>query len=226
MSSDADNARFAPAVMPERRPGKAGSTRANNRAERTQALCTAGLQVFLERGLAASTVDEITRAAGVSKGSFYRYFSNKGDLVAAIFAPLEALFNDAMARCERALEQARTPQQLHGAYTQLATELATQLLQTPDPVRLYLQECRGPREGPHAPIVGLANSITAAAIRITETACARQLLRPLPPEITALSVVGACERILMRYFDDSAPSLDPLLASSSLISLVVDGIRA
>ena len=165
--------------------------------------------MFLERGLAASTVDQITRAAGVAKGSFYRYFSNKSELVEAIFAPLETVFNGAMTRCEQALDQAQGADQLHQAYTTLAAELATQLLLTPDPVRLYLQECRGPVRDGRAPIKRLATSIDAAAIRITQTALARKLLRPLSPEITALSVVGAVENILVRYLDRDNADLDP-----------------
>lgn len=226
MSSDNAPPSFAPAVIPEHRPGKAGGVRAKNRAERTQALCNAGLRVFLERGLAATTVDEITRAAGVAKGSFYRYFSNKEQLVEAIFAPLAGNFEAAMARCEQALERAATPAELTAAYTAMATELAGQLMLTPDPVRLYLQECRGPAEGARRPIRRLSETITAAAVRITEVAHARKLLRPLPPEITALTVIGAVERILVRYLDRDAPGLEPLSATSALISLVVDGIRA
>src|ERR1043166_7714001 len=37
----------------------------------------AALEVFAERGLAASRLDDIARRAGVSKGTIYSYFPNK-----------------------------------------------------------------------------------------------------------------------------------------------------
>ncbi|MDN4501510.1 TetR/AcrR family transcriptional regulator [Alteromonadaceae bacterium BrNp21-10] len=39
------------------------------------------LQVFREKGHAATTVDEICNRAGVTKGSFFHHFKNKQDLV-------------------------------------------------------------------------------------------------------------------------------------------------
>jgi TetR/AcrR family transcriptional repressor of nem operon len=40
----------------------------------------AGLSLMLSKGYAATTVDEICEAAGVSKGSFYHFFSTKEEL--------------------------------------------------------------------------------------------------------------------------------------------------
>jgi len=67
-----------PAVRPElRQPGVA----LGPRAERTIAkILDATRQIFLARGYAGTTVDEITRVAGVSRGSFYTYFPSKRDV--------------------------------------------------------------------------------------------------------------------------------------------------
>jgi AcrR family transcriptional regulator len=47
-------------------------------------LLEAAESVFVERGIAAATIDEITARAGVAKGTFYLYFKSKDDLVAAL----------------------------------------------------------------------------------------------------------------------------------------------
>ncbi|HYG59176.1 MAG TPA: TetR/AcrR family transcriptional regulator [Symbiobacteriaceae bacterium] len=47
------------------------------------ALIQTGLRLFAEKGFAATTVDEITTAAGVAKGTFYNYFKTKEDLALA-----------------------------------------------------------------------------------------------------------------------------------------------
>ena len=49
---------------------------------REKILATA-LQLYMERGYHAVTVDEIAKTAGLSTGIAYRYFKNKKDLLLA-----------------------------------------------------------------------------------------------------------------------------------------------
>jgi AcrR family transcriptional regulator len=51
---------------------------------RRQELVDATLAVFAGRGVAATSVDDIVKAAGVAKGTFYLYFSTKDDVVTAV----------------------------------------------------------------------------------------------------------------------------------------------
>jgi AcrR family transcriptional regulator len=51
---------------------------------RRSELVDAALSAFTARGLAATAVDDIVRAAGVAKGTFYLYFSSKDDVVNAV----------------------------------------------------------------------------------------------------------------------------------------------
>jgi AcrR family transcriptional regulator len=44
----------------------------------------AGERAFLENGFAPTTIDDITQAAGVAKGTFYLYFASKEDLLTAL----------------------------------------------------------------------------------------------------------------------------------------------
>lgn len=48
------------------------------------ALVEAGRLIFEAKGFAATTVDEITAAVGVAKGTFYNYFPTKEDLAIAV----------------------------------------------------------------------------------------------------------------------------------------------
>jgi AcrR family transcriptional regulator len=52
--------------------------------ERRADLLEAGRELFLAKGVAATSLDDITRRAGVSKGLFYLYFRSKDDLMAAL----------------------------------------------------------------------------------------------------------------------------------------------
>lgn len=59
--------------------------RTKQEAERTrQAVLDAAIQVFLERGVARATLDEVALAAGVTRGAVYWHFRNKLDLFMAI----------------------------------------------------------------------------------------------------------------------------------------------
>ena len=47
-------------------------------------LLAAALDIFVERGFAATRLDEVARRAGVSKGTLYLYFENKEELFKAV----------------------------------------------------------------------------------------------------------------------------------------------
>jgi AcrR family transcriptional regulator len=49
-------------------------------ADRPREILDAALTVFVEKGFAATKLDDVAVAAGISKGSLYRYFDNKAEL--------------------------------------------------------------------------------------------------------------------------------------------------
>lgn len=51
---------------------------------RPQEIVDAALDMFVERGFAATRLDDVARQAGVSKGTVYRYFENKDALFIAV----------------------------------------------------------------------------------------------------------------------------------------------
>ena len=59
-------------------------TRTKPAEQRRADLLAAGRTLFLVKGIAATSLDDITRQAGVSKGLFYLYFASKEDLVLAL----------------------------------------------------------------------------------------------------------------------------------------------
>jgi AcrR family transcriptional regulator len=67
-----------PAVAPE-----AGPRWRRRKDERPQELIRAALELFGEKGFAHTTLRDVAKRAGVSKGTVYLYFKNKEDLVVA-----------------------------------------------------------------------------------------------------------------------------------------------
>jgi TetR/AcrR family transcriptional regulator, transcriptional repressor for nem operon len=73
--------------------------------QRRTDLLDAAQALVVEKGVAAVTLDDVTRRAGVAKGTFYLYFRSKDDLVTA----LQQRFSDRMAeRLEAAIGIADT----------------------------------------------------------------------------------------------------------------------
>ncbi|MBV5245021.1 TetR/AcrR family transcriptional regulator [Mycolicibacterium sp. PAM1] len=64
-------------------PGSSDALSAKGRQTR-DALAQAARKLFAERGFHGTTLSDITSAAGKSPAAFYRYFSDKEDLLAAL----------------------------------------------------------------------------------------------------------------------------------------------
>lgn len=75
--------RTASAAKTAARPSRR-SRHGDSREDREAAIVAAGLDLFLEKGFAATKVDEVARRAGVAKGTVYLYFPSKEDLFQAV----------------------------------------------------------------------------------------------------------------------------------------------
>ena len=81
-------ARYGEGVRNEPRPGR---PRASSRETLAEAAC----ELFLEQGYEATSVADITQRAGVSRSSFFNYFSSKSDV---LWSGLDARIDDALSR--------------------------------------------------------------------------------------------------------------------------------
>ena len=184
----------------------------------------AALTLFLERGLDGVTIDDITQAAGVAKGTFYRYFEDKAALVDALLEPVRRELLAGMETCGQALAEARDVEAMFDAYRAVAAVIVGALLQYPGVVRLYLQESRGPAVGARAQVVELSRLVSRHAVDITQKAHTHGLLRPIRPAVSGLAVVGAVERLLLALLSEEDLG-NPLDLPDALTTLVLDGLR-
>ncbi len=89
-------------------------------AARTQ-LLDAGVAVIRQRGLAATTVDDICRAAGVTKGAFFHHFESKDAYAVAVAEHWTATTSAMFAAAD--FHTAPSPRERVMAYLDLRDEL-------------------------------------------------------------------------------------------------------
>jgi AcrR family transcriptional regulator len=73
-------------------------TQVERSASTRQAIVAAATTVIAERGFANAGIDEIARAAGVSKGALYHHYPDKVDVLAAVYEDVEVRLADRIAR--------------------------------------------------------------------------------------------------------------------------------
>lgn len=84
-------------------------TRPDGRAEKKKAICEAAFGVFAQYGFRRTSMEDIARAAGMSRPALYQHFRNKEDLA----RHLVTLFYDRAARdVAAALAQAGPPEEV------------------------------------------------------------------------------------------------------------------
>ncbi len=215
-----------PPNVPSERPGPEGGKRDANRREKVRLLCDASLVLFCDGGVEAVTIDEVVAKANVSKGSFYRYFSDKEELLETIFAPLAEEMRSLSEATKDALRATKSSVELSQAYLDLAATVASLLASNLDILRLYLQENRGPAVGARRPIIRLAKEIDQIAFDLTDVARSQGLLRSdYDLKVGSLTSLGAAERLLFSYVrGDNLGS--PAMVSAELIQVILNGVRA
>src|SRR5512146_841820 len=90
------------------------------RDKRRQSLVVAARDVFAQKGYHATTVDDITRAAGVAKGTFYLYFSEEREIYYAVVRAFLQLIKDVGGSVAR---EVRSPEQFLGRAEAAALEI-------------------------------------------------------------------------------------------------------
>ena len=89
------------------------STVEGKKQEKRRALLDAAYELFLERGTAKTSVEDITSRAKVAKGTFYLYFQDKGAVMQALLGRVSyQLLSDACTAVEQQTELETFPDKM------------------------------------------------------------------------------------------------------------------
>ena len=110
------------------------------------------------------------------------------------------------------------------AFLDMSLALSELLAAQTDLVRLYLQEGRAPALGDRRVIRELSDAVGERAVAITMAARTHGLLRQdVPPQVSALAVVGAVERLLFEQMHGRM-DVAPDEAAQALVNIVLYGV--
>ena len=111
---------------------RSASRRSRRSAELRERLFRAALDLFAQKGFAETTVEDITNAADVGKGTFFNYFPSKDHILLA-FGEMQ------LGKLRQAVEEARKTQQPLPAFLRsLTTRMTAEPARNPGVIRVLL----------------------------------------------------------------------------------------
>jgi TetR/AcrR family fatty acid metabolism transcriptional regulator len=181
-----------------------------------QRILDAAEEVFAEKGYHGAVVDDIVRAADMSKGGFYFHFPNKQGIFLAL---MEALTPRLINAAERAIEQEKDPiAKLDAALrTVLDTFSRHRRLS-----KILLIEAVGLGHGFDEKLMEVRAQVAMVIKKYLDQAVAQGAIAPIDTEITAFAWLGAINEIVIRWLitgkpakiEDVLPELRALLLRS------------
>ncbi len=202
------------------------SRRERRKESRPRELLAAALELFVERGFAATRLDDVAARAGVSKGTLYLYFTGKDDLFKAVvrggilpaIEKAEALVREFTGGASELLRAV-----VSGMWSNVGSTLLSGIPKLiiaesgnfPDLARFYYQEVilRG---------LALIADILKRGIQEDE-------FRRLDVDPTARAMMGPLLLMMLWRHSFQSHENDPLSAEryfDSYLALVLDGLRA
>lgn len=177
-------------------------------------LLDAALQLFVERGYVAVRVEDIARAAGISRASFYKHFSEREEILAELFARLLGREQvtvppgdptEAVVRIRRLL--------LDAATRMVADEQLARFVYT-----LPIRHAALNGAGARPPVLDLVEGL------IEEGAAAGAVRADIPPALIAAHLARTFEAAMRDWAEGRADDVAAHLAL--LLDMAVDGLRS
>jgi AcrR family transcriptional regulator len=193
-----------------------------DRDERRATLLAAARDVFAHKGYHAATIDDITRAAGVAKGTFYLYFQEKREIYYEVIRGFLQLIKD-IGRSVG--EQAAGSLDFLTRAERAAHELMRIFLEHRELARLAYRESMGLDPELEKLIRGFYREIAEVEATNIRTGVELGLFRPVDPLLVAYAHIGMVERVLLQLLEKDSGLPPPETIVKEVMSIAFDGLR-
>jgi AcrR family transcriptional regulator len=195
--------------------------RATTRDERRGTLLKAARQVFAQKGYHAATVDDVTRAAGVAKGTFYLHFQEKREIYVEVISGFLHLVQDIGRQVG---ERATAGPDFLTRAEEAADDLMRIFTENRDLARLAYRESMGI----DPELTNLVRSFYREMAEIEAKNIQRGIdlgfLRPVNPMLVAYAHIGMVERVLVTAMDEDAGMPDTRTVVRELMQIAFEGL--
>jgi len=192
------------------------------RDERRATLLTAARDVFAQKGYHAATVDDITRAAGVAKGTFYLYFQEKREIYYEVVRSFLQLIKD-IGRSVG--ESATGGTDFLSRAEHAAHELMRVFIANSEMARLAYRESMGLDPELEAMIKAFYREIAEVEAKNIQLGIDLGLFRPVNPLLVAYAHIGIIERVLLAMLDEGSGLPPPERVVKELMDIAFDGLK-
>lgn len=187
--------------------------REQSRDQRRATLLGAAREVFSAKGYHAATVDDITRASGVAKGTFYLYFPEKRDIFYALIGQFFEQITDVGRSVTTEVEEVSTAPAFYERLERAARRLARLFRENRDLVRLAYRESMGMDEKLEQMVREFYRRTALVEAENVRLGVRLGLFRDdIHPLVAAYAHIGMVERVLLQWlFDRSSPEIPDLV---------------
>jgi AcrR family transcriptional regulator len=203
---------------PERRAGKRSAVL---RDERRAQLVNAAREVFGAQGYHEATVDDITRAAGVAKGTFYLYFDEKKEIYYELVRTFLQHVKDIGASVAR---EVHTAQDFFARAEQAAHELLRVFIDHFALARLAYRESMSLDAELERMLRDFYRDLARVEAENVRRGIELGLFRPVDPLVCAYAHIGMVERVALGLLTEKHPP-DPRHVVRELLSIAFEGLR-
>lgn len=212
--------------MARRRPTDERPTRVARRSpllrdERRAQLVAAAREVFGKKGYHDATVDDITRSAGVAKGTFYLYFDEKREIYYELVRTFLQHVKDIGASVAR---EVHTAADFYARCEQAAGELLRVFIEHYGLARLAYRESMSLDADLERMLREFYRDLAKVEADNIRLGIELGLFRPVDPLVCAYAHIGMVERVAFGLLaEKSAP--DPKHVVRELLSIAFEGLR-
>lgn len=202
------------------RPPGLGGRRSQARAKTREAVVETALRLFSEHGYLGVRVEDIAREAGVSRATFYKYFAEREEILAALMA---RLFEDGTEAVEDIAAE-DSAGDIAERVKSAARQLVSKMLEREQLARfVYSLPVR------HEALLGEQQPQMPPALRlvdrlIEQAAAAGELRDDVPTELVCGQVHGTIETTLREWAAGRVP--DPHARLDQRLDLIFGGAQA
>jgi AcrR family transcriptional regulator len=189
--------------------------------ERRAQLVAAARDVFAEKGYHEATVDDITRKAGVAKGTFYLYFEEKREIYYDLVRTFLQHVKDIGAGVAR---EVHTAQEFYARAEAAAFQLVSVFVEHFALARLAYRESMSLDAELERMLRDFYRDIARVEADNIRVGIELGLFRPVDPMICALAHIGMVERVALGLLAEKKP-VDPQHVVRELLSIAFEGLR-